>query len=700
MQFEKSLLALALTTVLTACGGGGGGDTPPTPPTPEYQAYACDSTLYEKANQLRIYQVMSESFVDGNANADYNMAYGNSEHKGDIQGVIDSLDYIESLGMNAIWMTPIFQSVELSSQDEWADRLDGTGYFASNYFDVDPKFGTKAELQTLVNEAHARGIYVILDGVFGHFKTNATDYPSPTGLTVSTNGPGQSATGRQAVYPNDLAFFKEVASYWITEFGIDGWRLDQAYQVPVGAWGESRKTVEDAAKSVTYTMKGETVNPLGYMVGEIWSSAGEIANNGYGNTAMPGLCSNFDFPMRYSITQTLAVEESGAGGRDATNLAAGYATHIVYPDFAAPNGFLTNHDLVRFGDLLQRGNIAEPGTTEYSQRHKAAYALLAAYTGPITMYYGDEIGDEVAGFADRVDCANDNGANARAGLCDDHVSRSPAKIEGIAAVIGDTPFSADAEQKSLRDYITEVMNLRATQPALYNGVRTHLNTDQDAVVYIDHKQAGNDAVLFVLNTSNSDKTVTFTAAQSGSEGDLVDLQTAEVIKSVSDEYSVTLAPLQARFLDIVTPSAEGPNVGDGDNLVGTGPLADCNAADEDEVGPLGKEMWIRGTYTPDGFDATPDSHKFSYKGDNIYQVVVNESVPTAFSFKFAAGDWSSEFAVANSAPVVIASEQNMTIASGPGTESAITIPVAGDYVYSFRINANNDGGELMVSKCN
>lgn len=693
MKFNKSILAIALTGALTACGGGSGGSDDPVEPT--YQAYACDATLYEKANDLRIYQVMTESFVDGNANADYNLAYGNSEHKGDIQGVIDSLDYIESLGMNAVWLTPIFQSVAITAQNDWADRLDGTGYFASNFFEIDPNFGTKEELKTLVDEAHKRGIYVILDGVFGHFKENAADYPSPNGLTVSTSGPDQSDTGRQAVYPDDLDFFKEVATYWVTEFGIDGWRLDQAYQVPVGAWSEIRKAVEDASKTVTYTMNGESVNPLGYMVGEIWKGASEIASSGYGTDAMPGLCSNFDFPMRYSITQTLAVEESGTGGRDASYLAAGFDTQLAYPEFASPNGFLTNHDLVRFGDLLQRGDIAEPGTDEYVNRHKAAYAFLASYTGPITMYYGDEIGDEVANFADRVDPCD-----AKAGNCDDHVSRSPVKVEGIAGVIGETPFTADTQQTSVRDYISEIMELRSEQPALYNGVRTHINTTKDATVYIDHKQAGDDALLFVLNTSNTSQTVTFTGKQAGSDGDLIDLQTNEVFKIAADEYSVTLMPLQARFLEIASPTAEGPSNGNGGDLTGTGPLADCNAPDVAGNGPLDKEMWIRGSYAGgDGFAETPDSHKFSYKGDNIYQVVVDESAVTAFGFKFAAADWSSEFAVANSGSVIIGTEQAMATAAGAGTESSIKIPEVGEYVYSFRINATNDGGELMVSKC-
>ncbi len=698
MKFEKSLLAASLTLALAACGGGGSSDPEPTPPPEyEYTAYACDAALYEKAKELRIYQVMTEAFIDGDSNRDYNTAYGNSAHKGDIQGVTDSLDYIQSLGMNAIWLTPVFQSA--GGGDEWAQRLDGTGYFASNYFAIDPNFGSLEQARELVNEAHARGMYVFFDGVFGHFKNNAQSYSSPTGATVSTSGASQGDTGREAVYPTDLDFFKEVAVYWINELKIDGWRLDQAYQVPTGAWSEIRKAVEDASKAVTYTMNGQEVNPLGYMVGEIWRGQNDIASQGYGDTEMPGLCSNFDFPMRYRITQTFAVEESGNGGRDASNLASGFGTHIVYPEFAVPNGFLTNHDLVRFGDLLQRGDIAQPADPEYWQRHKAAYAFLAAYSGPITLYYGDEIGDEVPGFANARACDSDGGIASRAGLCDDHVSRSPGKVEGLPSVQGEAVFTADANQADLRDYITELMSIRAANPALYKGERTPISTSESQYVFFDHKASGDNVVLFLSNTSEQDRTVTVTGEAIGSDGQLTNLLSNATIDPVSGEYTIVVPALDSLFLKVESPTAEGPAQGNGDSLTGDGPLADCSAPDVAGDGPLGEGMWIRGNYTGgDGFAATPDTHQFSYKGDNIYQVVVTESSPTSFGFKFASSGWDFEFAAASGSPV-IGSEEVMSIATGEGTESNVTIPEAGDYVYSFRINDALTGGQMMISKC-
>src|SRR5690606_14303017 len=144
-----------------------------------------------------------------------------------------SLDYIKALGFNAIWLTPVFDSIALPSQDLAADRLDATGYYASNFFAIDPNFGSLADARELVDTAHAKGLYVIFDGVCGHFKHNAHPYPSPAGRVVSQAGPPVAGSGRLAQSPDDLEFFKEVASYWVKELKIDGWRLDQAYQVPL-----------------------------------------------------------------------------------------------------------------------------------------------------------------------------------------------------------------------------------------------------------------------------------------------------------------------------------------------------------------------------------------------------------------------------------------------------------------------------------
>ncbi|MFL5351380.1 alpha-amylase family glycosyl hydrolase [Archangium sp.] len=680
-------------------GGRDGGDSTP----PEVEPYratvslaasradnrlACAQGNGEPECGLRLYQIMVEAFVDGDSTADYNTGYGTSPHKGDLTGILNSLDYIRSTGANALWLTPIFNSVPVSGQSDWADRLDATGYFASDYFNVDPHFGTNEKLRALVAAAHSKGMYVFLDGVFGHFKVNAHQYASPMGRTLSTTGQAQGETGRFAVYPDDLEFFKEVVTHWVTQYKIDGWRVDQAHQVPVQYWDDLRTAVADAAATTNYTNAADqTVHPLGYMVGEVWSGAGDIASQGYGPAGSPALRSLFDFPVRYALVQTLAVEETGAGNRAASNLQTGYQSHLLYPAHAMPNLMLTNHDLVRFGDLLQRGGLADVTDDSYWARHKAAFSFMAAYSGPITLYYGDEIGQELPGFA----AHEDSSTCALVGHCDDHVSRTAAIVEGL-----DTELSP--RQADLKHRVATLMALRDAHPALANGSRTHIYSDSN--VYVDRKDKGTDNVLYVLNAKATPAVVTLASVAIGSAGGLVELSGGTDVALAGGNYEIALKPFEARFFDIVLPTAEGPQTAPGTGLTGEGPLADCHTPTVEGLGPIGKEMYIRGSYAGgDNFGATPASRRFAYKGDSLYQVVVNEPVATSYTFKFASADWSKELAVQGSAAVVIATEQPLAIAAGPGTESSLTLPEAGDYVFSFRINAALNGGELMVSKC-
>ena len=526
--FGQSLLALSVVGVLSACNSSGGSDNGSTP-LPD-ASYACQANVMEQSNQLRTYQIMVESFVDGDSSIGHGTGYGTSHHNGDLQGIIDSLDYIQDLGMNAIWLTPVFESEAIDGQDHWADRLDATGYFATDYFKIDPRFGDLETARTLVDEAHKRGLYVFFDGVFGHHKEGLIK-PSPSGLLPS-------GSSNPVDYPASLDFYKEVATYWVKELKIDGWRLDQAYQVPTDAWTQIRKAVDEASQSVTYTnAEGDQVNPLGYMVAEIWKGESEIASDAYGAADDPALCSAFDFPMRYRVVETLAVNESGVGGRGVDWLDNGYQTHNQYPSHAQPNLMIGNHDLVRFGDLLQRGGLADVNDAEYWQRHKAAFAFQAAYTGPITLYYGDEIGDQVDGF----DAKEDNNTCAVRGVCDDHVARSSAKIEGVTATL-------DANQVDLKNYVKSLMTMRAAHPALYQGSRTNLVASNGS--YVDLKVSGDDQVLFALNTFESARNIVLTEAQVGSNQALVDLITNQQITPSNGQYQIPMSSLQGRFFKV------------------------------------------------------------------------------------------------------------------------------------------------------
>ncbi|PSW06944.1 hypothetical protein C9I89_03680 [Photobacterium lipolyticum] len=502
-----------------------------TKPEPK-PIYACNNSD-NAACDLRMYQIMVESFVDGDKSRGYGVGYGTSHHNGDLQGIIDSLDYIKGLNVNALWLTPVFDSCAGLAGDE---RLGATGYFACDFFNVDSNFGSKEKLKELIDIAHQKGMYVFLDGVFGHVGLAGVPNASPNGvkpaLVKPLNDKGEPDMGYPGFVvdyskPESLDYFKEVATYWVREYGIDGWRLDQAYQLPLDAWRDIRAAVE--AEATTRKAGGELWGTLGYMVAEVWKSASEINQYAYGTDENPALSSAFDFNRRYGVVQALAVEESGQSS-DATQLDSFWNSRSNYPNHAMPNLMLGNHDLVRFGDLIERGNKGN-----YWKRHKAAISFLGAWTGPITLYYGDEIGDQVEGFAKKVteNCADQ-------GLCDDHVARSSAKIEGVTGV------TLTLEQADLKNWVTKLFQVRDTHPALYSGERSNLAITPD--LYVDLKQADDEQIVYLLNVSEQDTSYDLDASQLKAGNKLVDLMTGEVIANGGGTLNIAVPALTGRFL--------------------------------------------------------------------------------------------------------------------------------------------------------
>ncbi len=231
-------------------------------------------------------------------------------------------------------------------------NLQATGYFANDYFSIDPHFGTEDDLRELVAKAHERGLYVFLDGVFGHH--GGVDKPS--------------------------------AIYWIDKFEIDGWRFDQAYQLCQNGhnyWCE----ISDAVREVCDRRRadGKQWGTLGYMVGEDWSDAGGISSRIFRDG---GLKSAFDFDGKLLIGGEMNGEDGGGlehGWDDVMKVYSSPADRGCQPADVLPNLFLSNHDGVRVADsFYDNGDEVNLMTR---------FAILAGYPGPVTIYYGDEFAD-------------------------------------------------------------------------------------------------------------------------------------------------------------------------------------------------------------------------------------------------------------------------------------------------------------------
>jgi len=481
-------------------------------------ALCVDTSVF---NNLRIYQVMVSSFQSGDKKLGYYAGYGPSAHKGDLQGIINALDYIHDLGFNCLWMTPIFDSTGGTG----GYRLQSTGYFATNYFKVDPNFGTEEHLKALVKKAHSLGIYVILDGAFGHHGGVKT---------ASPKGNKPKGGSNPVSYPDSLPYFKEVAQYWINKFEIDGWRLDQCYQLYQNGHNYL-KEIREAVYEVCDSRRkaGKEWGILGYVVGEDWEGINDINKHTYGGN---GLVSAFDFPYRYNMVQGVAQEENGKGGYGIYTFSNVHqtASEKGYPSNVYPNLFVSNHDLWRLGNLIRKKFNYGQENTHYWRRHKMCIGALAVYSGPITIYYGDEIGDI-------AECwKSSSSSSCGSYTASDNVARTDGKIANLTS-----------KQKDLHDFTKALLKARAKHPSMWRGTNgktyqgnTYFNCKWDA--------STKDKTVYVTTLNTHDSTVSYTVG--GTK--LVDLVTGETIKGSSGTYKISLPALGTRVFQVVESSSK------------------------------------------------------------------------------------------------------------------------------------------------
>lgn len=379
-----------------------------------------ENALTEDFRELSIYQIMPAAFMRGECDTPgFTDFWGPAGHRtdGNLQGITASLDYIKGMGFNALWLTPIFDT----TGGRGGEKLQATGYTVTDFFNIDPRFGGNDGFRELIAEAHKRDIYIILDITCGSHGLNAK--PSPSGKTIDAQDAVPNIRGDvnwygNVAYPGSLDFFREVFRYWMEEYEVDGWRLDVAYQLVQDGhnyWKEIREEVE--AVSAERRAAGHAWGCLGYMVGEDWTSPANVVC-----TRDDGLRSCFDFDGRGTLIDV---------GGNISNITRLYSNPTTrgYERGVTPNLFITNHDMTRIADIFPDVH-----------RLYFQYAMLAAYSGPVTFYYNDELAAH-----------NGNGNPDNMG-----------RVSGRTA-----PETAD--EAWLYERTSKLFNLRAQHPAMWRG---------------------------------------------------------------------------------------------------------------------------------------------------------------------------------------------------------------------------------------
>lgn len=309
---------------------------------------------------------------------------------GDLVGVMEQLDYLSDLGVNALYLNPIFQSAA------------NHRYHTHDYYQVDPLLGGNAAFRHLIERAHTRGIRIMVDGVFNHSSRgffqfnhileNGTHSPYADWFHVfeyplnpydHSRAPQYAAWwGLHALpkFNTDLpavrAFLWDVAAYW-ADFGIDGWRLDVPNEIDDDEfWREFRRRVK-------------TLNPDAYICGEIWGDARRWLQG-----------DQFDSVMNYLFTKGAIgffigkeMDEALLEGvgyypippLDAPKMAAQVERLLsLYPSDVTQVqlNLLGSHDTARFLSIA-RGDV---------RALQLATLFQMVYPGAPCIYYGDEIG--------------------------------------------------------------------------------------------------------------------------------------------------------------------------------------------------------------------------------------------------------------------------------------------------------------------
>lgn len=310
---------------------------------------------------------------------------------GDLVGVVERLDYLTELGVNAIYFTPVFQSAS------------NHRYHTHDYEKVDPMLGGNDALRRLLSEAHGRGIKVVLDGVFNHASRgffqfhdileNGANAAYLDWFTVSGFPLNAYDSDKQPAYkawwglpalpkfntdtPAVREFLWGIGRKWI-DFGIDGWRLDVPNEIDDDEfWREFRRRVRAA-------------NPDAYIVGEVWSDAQRWLNGG----------DMWDAVMNYQFARACLAFFSGGNLDDEelrrTSLYPPPAPdaetfrreierlqQIYHPKVTAVQlNLLGSHDMARFVTLARGDQSAL----------RLATLFQMTYPGAPSIYYGDEIG--------------------------------------------------------------------------------------------------------------------------------------------------------------------------------------------------------------------------------------------------------------------------------------------------------------------
>ena len=439
-----------------------------------------------------VYLIMSDRFVDGDESnnstdntaekADKNNV--NGRWGGDIQGIINSFDHIAKLGCTAIWPTPMLGDNEAA----WSYH----GYACSDYYHIDPRYGTNAMYADMVQKAHDKGLKILMDMVPNHcgaahwwmkdlpyqnwinqfpeftntnnvftanYDINASEYDR---LLSNRGWFDKPMPDMNLENPDLLKYFQQWAIWWIEYANLDGLRVDTypyIEKIPGSKW---LKAIREEYPNIN-------------IVGECWTRpAPAVAYWQSGTKNFDGFDSNLptvmDFPVEEAIRQ--ALENDGNGwGNGLTRVYDAMTMDYMYADVNKLLTFLGNHDMSRITDAVKDKD---------PRRVKLAYVLLATMRGIPQVLYGDEYA---------MTSANTEDVNNHSYL------RAPLPQ-------GD---EVTAEMQNMFDFQSRLFQWRKDEPVLHFGKTMHFMARNNTYAFFRYND--NEAVFVFANAAEEPRMI-------------------------------------------------------------------------------------------------------------------------------------------------------------------------------------------------
>ena len=436
-----------------------------------------------------IYLIMSDRFVDGDStNNSLQMAEKANKSNvhgrfgGDIQGIINSLDYIASLGATAIWPTPLLEDNEAA----WSYH----GYACSDYYHIDPRHGSNELYKLMVKKAHAKGIKVLMDMVpnhcgachwwmkdlpyhdwinqFDEFTNTPNVFSANYDINASEYDRQLSNRGwfdrpmpdMNLENPDLLKYFQQWAIWWIEYANLDGLRVDTYPYIEMIPGSQWVKAIMDEYPNIN-------------IVGECWTRpAPAVAYWQSGVKNYNGFDSHLktvmDFPVEEAIRQALETDGSG-WGNGLTRVYDAVAMDYLYADVNNIMIMLGNHDMDRIADVVK---------DQDPRRVKLATTMLATMRGIPQVFYGDEYGMKSA---------------------DRNLGHSTLRMP---LPLGE---EVTTEMQAMCDYHTRLFQWRKGEPVIHTGKTMHFITRDNTYAYFRYNE--NEAVFVYLNASEENRTI-------------------------------------------------------------------------------------------------------------------------------------------------------------------------------------------------